>query len=192
MRMVAPVERWTARRVRTLIDETRPWPRYELLAGTLLVTPAPRPAHQAAVGELYRRLADFVERTALSASVFLSPADLELVPDTIVQPDLFVAPVAAGATVAEWRDIRTLLLAVEVVSPSTAQQDRSTKRRFFTSEAAVSEYWLVDLDARVIERWTHGDDRPTVHDSRLEWTPAGAGATLTVDLPALFGRVLGL
>jgi hypothetical protein len=39
--MFAPAQPWTAHRVRALIDESRPWPRYELIDGELLVTPAP-------------------------------------------------------------------------------------------------------------------------------------------------------
>ena len=141
--MSVPAQPWTAHRVRALIDETRPWPRYELIDGELLVTPAPRLVHQAAVGDLFRALANFAEREHLPVSVFTSPAD----------------------------------------------HDRTTKRRFFTERADVHQYWLVDLEARVIERWRHGDPRPTIHDEVIEWNPTGTRDPLAVDLPAFFRRV---
>ena len=51
MGMPAPLY-YTADMVRDLIDENRPWPRYELVYGDLLVSPAPRPLHQLIVGHL--------------------------------------------------------------------------------------------------------------------------------------------
>ena len=48
---------WTAARVRTLPDDGR---RYEVVDGELLVTPAPRWAHQRAVLALARRLGDYL------------------------------------------------------------------------------------------------------------------------------------
>lgn len=189
MGMSAPVQHWTADRVRALIDESRPWPRYEFVDGALLVTPAPRPVHQAAVGELHRRLADFIDRVQLAAAVFVSPADLELVSDTIVQPDVFVAPLGPRETLPDWTLVHSLLLTIEIVSPSSAHHDRTAKRRFFTQVADVREYWVVDLEARLIERWMHGEDQSTMHNDRIDWTPLGAGETLTIQLPELFKRV---
>jgi Uma2 family endonuclease len=187
--MFAPAQPWTAHRVRALIDESRPWPRYELIDGELLVTPAPRLVHQAAVGELFRALANFADRERLPVSVFTSPADLELVPNTIVQPDVFVVPVAPDSPLPDWTHIHALTLAVEVISPSSARHDRTTKRRFFTQRADVAEYWLVDLEARVVERWLHGDARPTVHDDVVEWKPSTVREPLAIHLPAFFKRV---
>jgi Uma2 family endonuclease len=48
--------------------------------------------------------------------------------------------------------VKALLLAVEVLSPSSAHFDRVRKRRFF-QRVGVPEYWIVDVDARLIERW---------------------------------------
>jgi hypothetical protein len=49
--------RWTARAVRTLavrtlVDARKPWPRYEVIGGELLVAPAPGLSHQVIVGAL--------------------------------------------------------------------------------------------------------------------------------------------
>lgn len=189
MRMPAIRRRWTAADVRALLDESRPWPRYELLAGELLVTPAPGAAHQIAVGELLGVLDAYLERQPVGLAL-ISPADLELRPGTITQPDLFVVP-AATSTRGErlqWSDIRSLLLAVEVLSPGSARTDRIEKRDFYL-DAGVAEYWIVDLDARVIERWTRERETPELLRDALAWQPRGARGPFTLDVAELFARI---
>lgn len=45
MAMSAMQRRWTADSVRELSRDDDAWPRYELIDGELVVTPAPRDAH---------------------------------------------------------------------------------------------------------------------------------------------------
>ncbi len=119
-RMAMPdlVERkWTAEDVRALPEDGN---RYECIDGALLVTPAPSYDHGYAVEFLYDRLRDYVRANALGA-LRLAPADVEIVPGTMVQPDLFVARSADGARIRDWREIAELVLAVEVLSPTAAQ-----------------------------------------------------------------------
>lgn len=188
MGMPALSERyWTAADVRALPEDGN---RYECIDGALLVTPAPRLLHQRALSKLYDRLASYVLEQQLGELLW-SPADLELEADTLVQPDLFVAQVPAGLERARvWADITSLRLAVEVLSPTSARNDRVTKREFYL-RAGVEEYWIVDLDARLIERWQHGATRPEVATERLVWTPSGAKAPLEIDLAELFAGILG-
>jgi Uma2 family endonuclease len=188
MGMPAEAHRWTAAEVRDLQEESRPWPRYELIAGELLVTPAPRGAHQRAVTALLTALSGYLETERLGEAV-LSPADLELEPENIAQPDVFVVPATAGRLWREWTDVKTLLLAVEVLSPSTARDDRSTKQALY-KRVAVPEYWIVDLEARLLERWRPHHDRPEIVRQELTWMPEGARTILTLDLPGFFARVL--
>ena len=170
-------------------DESRAWPRYELIDGELLVTPAPRPAHQRAVLYLARKLADYVEAHGLG-EVWTSPADIELEPGTIAQPDLFVAPRSPALAVASWRDLDVLTVAAEVTSPSTARWDRVEKRRFF-GRKRVDQYWVVDLDARVVERTIPGDPKVEVLAEVLEWHPPGVAIPFRLELPPFFARVHG-
>ncbi len=53
----------------------------------------------------------------------------------------------------------------------------------------MSEYWIVDVDAQLVERWRPGDERPEVVAERLAWAPAGAAEPLELELVALFARV---
>src|ERR671915_118524 len=118
--------RWTTSEVRALMDESRPWPRYELIAGELIVTPAPGFIHQIVVLELARVLADYCDRERVGL-VVTSPSDLELVAGTITQPDIFIVPfdvLPEDPTAATWSLVTSLHLAVEVISPSSARTDR--------------------------------------------------------------------
>ncbi len=187
MHMPATSERWTAAAVRELQDESRAWPRYELIDGELLVTPAPRLQHQRAVGALCLHLSEYLAREQIGEVLF-SPADIELEPETVVQPDIFVVPLVAGKLPRNWRDVRSLLLACEVLSPSTARHDRVTKRRFF-SRVGVADYWVVDLDAEILERAGSADDRVELMTDTVVWQPEGASAPFTLDL-AVFFRAL--
>ncbi|MDH3292255.1 MAG: Uma2 family endonuclease [Gemmatimonadota bacterium] len=162
--------------------------RHELLDGDHVVTPAPRLAHQAVVGEIYLALTEAVRGRA-DLRVFTSPADVVLGPRTLVQPDVFVIRQDPASPVKEWSEVRTLALAVEVLSPATAARDRLAKRRIY-QRAAVAEYWIVDPDARLVERWTPDDDRPEIADVTLTWNPAD-GVETGLDLPALFQKAGG-
>lgn len=186
--MPAIRRRWTADDVRALTSEERAWPRYELIDGELLVTPAPRTAHQYAVTEMWNVLNRFLE-TAPVGSALISPSDLELAPDTITQPDVFVIPLETVLTgdVLQWSDVKSLLLAVEILSPSSLRTDRTTKRDFYLAHG-VEEYWIVDLEARVVERWRPVSETPEILRDRIVWTPR-EGEALTIDLPAWFRRV---
>ena len=178
--------KWTADLVRSLPDDGN---RYELVDGALLVTPAPSLRHQRVLKALSDRLTPYVRRHRIGELLF-SPADISLGEDEILQPDLFVAPLIAGRRPDNWTDIRGLLLAVEVLSPSTARYDRQVKRRRF-QRAGVPEYWIVDLDHRRIERWRPADRQAELLTEMLSWHPAGATEPLGIDLPALFEEVWG-
>ena len=162
MGMPEMLEHWTAARVRELPEDGN---RYEVVDGELLVTPAPSFDHQQAAGMLLIALQEYLSGRPLGVAV-MSPAAIEFDPATLVQPDVFVVPLEGGRRPKRWVDIRGLLLAIEVLSPSTARADRTTKRRRY-QRAGVPEYWVVDLDARLVERWRPADERPEVLSDRV-------------------------
>lgn len=82
------------------------------------------------MGGLYRRIYDYLAREPVGVAV-ISPADVELDRHTLLEPDVFVVPLGATGRPRSWQDAKRLLLAVEVLSPSTARYDRVTKRRKF-------------------------------------------------------------
>lgn len=186
MSMPAAKRHWTIADVHALPDDGN---RYEVIDGALFVTPAPSWLHQDAVLQLARILGDYLEAESVG-HVLVAPADVIFAPDRAVQPDLFVIPLVNGRTPQRWEDVRRLLLAIEVLSPSSSRADRVEKRRLYGDEG-VPEYWLVDVDARTFERSTPGDVRIEVLTEQLAWQPEGAAAPLVVSLPRYFSRVTG-
>ena len=81
------------------------------------------------------------------------------------------------------------VLGIEVLSPPTASRDRGSKRRIY-QRAGVAQYWIVDLEARLVERWRPHDERPEICDTALSWTQP-EGPSVIIDLPALFAKVVG-
>jgi Uma2 family endonuclease len=97
-----------------------------------------------------------------------------------VQPDLFVPPVE-GRAPRSFEEVGRILLAVEVLSPATARWDRRDKRRLY-QKRHVAEYWVVDADAMVVERWRPDDERPEVLTDSVEWHAAGATQPLGFEI----------
>lgn len=182
MGMAAP-NYWTAEMVRQLPDDGN---RYEVVYGELLVTPAPRFDHQLLVSRLSFALAKYLEQEPLGI-LLTSPADISWGRDVLVQPDVFVIPRAEAAT-RDWAQLRTLLVVVEVLSPSTTRADRFTKRRRY-QEAGVPLYWIVDGDEQRVEVWTPDAELPVIKTDQLIWRPAGAGKTFSLPLAELFRPV---
>ena len=185
MHMLTVKREWTFDDLSDLPDDGN---RYEVIDGELFVSPAPALRHQEAVSRLHRILTDYLERHRVGHA-FLSPADIVFSPRRAVQPDVFVAPLVGGRLPASWAVVKQLLVAAEVLSPSTARADRVAKRAMFRDEG-VPEYWIVDLDARTFERSTPTEPRLELLAERLEWFPAGATEPLVIDLVAYFATVL--
>lgn len=173
--------RWTREEVLALPDDGN---RYELVDGELLVSPGPRPLHELAVEELRFRLAQYVRVHDLG-TLFASRADLDLASGQLVQPDIFVT---ARRGIREWEEVGIPLLVVEVLSPRTARFDRVTKRGRY-QRSGVPTYWIVDLDARLVERWTPESDRPEVLVDGISWQPIPGAPPLEIDLPAFFAEI---
>ncbi len=115
----------------------------QLVEGLLVKEPAPTYGHQALASELHGQLLSLVgARRALFA-----PCDVGLDDSNVYQPDLVVLRSVVPVSV---RDVGIPLLAVEVLSPSTAHRDRKVKRRHLLG-AGVAEVWIVDPTTRTVE-----------------------------------------
>jgi len=162
--------RWTLAEVRALIDANPAHtPRYELVDGELLVTPSPIGPHQKAVRELVIDLGIYLRRHPVG-EVLDSPFDVELESQSTVGPDVFVVPPDEGTRLRTEMPARSLVLVIEIISPGSARGDREPKRELY--QRHVPEYWIVDLDAALFERWRPGG-RATADSSRLHHVAAG-------------------
>ena len=128
---------WTRDDLAALPDDGN---RYEILDGTLLVTPSPTPYHQLALLSLYDQLKRSCPR---ELSIAVAPLDIVLDETTVLQPDLLV--------VRRDRITRAALigvpdLVVEMLSPGTRRVDQTSKLNRY-ARAGIPAYWIADPDA---------------------------------------------
>jgi len=76
---------------------------------------------------------------------------------------------------------------------SAVTEQRATRASAQASvvSAQRAEYWIVDLDARLIERWLAGESRAECIDSMLELAPKGATRHFVLGVPAYFRSIYG-
>ena len=123
--------------------------RYELYDGELWMVPAPLPLHQIVAGRIYVALVEHVRRSGGAA--FMAPFDIVLSEYNVVQPDvIYFGPESARRINPDEHVRFPPDAAFEVLSPSTARNDRGRKRRLM-EKYRVAEYWVIDPRARSIE-----------------------------------------
>lgn len=179
-----PPVRWTRAMLEALPDDGQ---RHEIIDGVHYVTPSPAARHQFVVTRLLVELALWLERHPVGW-VLTSPSDIELADDTIVQPDVLVLPRTSERPPRDWKSAGLPILAIEVLSPSTRSRDRIVKRLRY-QRAGIAEYWIVDFESRLVERWRPADERPEIMTATLRWHPAGASAPLDIGLAPIFDAV---
>ena len=172
-------QRWTYAEFARLPDDGN---RYEVIDGELQATPAPRPAHQALVGELTTRLTAFVRDHDLGWIV-PGPVDVLFAEGDYLEPDLVFVRRERLQVVTERGIEGAPDLVVEVASPSTARADRGIKRERY-ARFGVPEYWVVDADTRSVEvyRMLVDPTHPEVVRDVLTWSPVPGGPALRIDV----------
>jgi hypothetical protein len=144
--------RWTKSDLDALPDDGR---RYELIDGHVYIngveapgndvaalsremTPGPSWGHQTALQRLFRLLDGYLAAHRVGEVLF-APLDIDFNVRRVVQPDLFVVPLVDDRAPRSWKEASRLLLAVEILSPTTARHDRVRKRTVY-QDAGVPEY----------------------------------------------------
>jgi Uma2 family endonuclease len=178
---------WTVDLLDELPDDGN---RYEIVDGALLVTPAPSDVHQLVIGELHARLRDYLRGGSIGRAIF-APADVRRDDrrKNRVQPDLFVVRLIGGVRPPYPFDLRDLLLAVEVASPSSAAADHHLKRELYMT-SGVDEYWIVDVEARTFAVWRNGSSHADLLTDELRWHPDGVSHAFTMAIPEFFAAAV--
>ena len=184
MGMPLAVPRYTAEEVRRFPSDRL---RYEVIRGELFVTPAPGRPHQRAVRELCAALHAYVVAHGLGEAL-PAPFEVEFTEDSAVQPDVLVTLQPQGEHLTAKRLYGPPALVVEVVSYSSKRTDRLQKRELYQEES-VPEYWVVDTDARHVERWRPSGTSPELVTQTLVWQPVASVPPLSIDLENLFRTV---
>ena len=122
--------------------------RYELIDGELYMAAAPSSRHQIVVIDLGFPLSEFVVRNGLGL-VLIAPLDVVLSDEVVVQPDILFVSAERLEIVTERGCLGPPDLVVEILSPSTQERDRETKRGVY-ARFGVKEYWLADMDGRTV------------------------------------------
>ncbi|MGD0091456.1 MAG: Uma2 family endonuclease [Planctomycetota bacterium] len=123
-------------------------PRYQLIEGDLVMSPAPSFFHQRLSGRLYRSLGTFVAEHRLG-EVLYAPLDLILDEENVLQPDLVFIAASQENIIAPEGLRGAPALCVEILSPRTSELDTGIKRRLY-ARFGVEEYWLVSPEEKRI------------------------------------------
>ena len=132
-----PIDWWTIDDLAELPDDGM---RYELVDGSLLMSPSPTPHH----GRSMTRLRKLLDRQA--------PRGLEVSNDVGIQiggnytyfiPDLFVIPSTGFDSHPKFLLPADVLLVVEVLSEHNRGRDLVLKRHYYAT-AGIPRYWIVD------------------------------------------------
>ncbi|HVE70200.1 MAG TPA: Uma2 family endonuclease [Thermoanaerobaculia bacterium] len=118
---------------------------YELVEGELYVNPAPNIRHQIIAGNVYFALRSYLKEHRV-AQAAMSPIDVVLSPEIVLQPDVSVWFDRIG----QWKKAyRAPEIAVEVLSEGSQRHDKVTKRRLY-ERFGVKDYWIVDAEAETV------------------------------------------
>jgi Uma2 family endonuclease len=176
-------------RTRTTLDEFRALPEsldhIELIAGELVMSPTPKYAHQNIVGNSYTELK--TKRTG--GTVVVSPVDVYLDDENVVQPDVFwVSGAESLCKLGDdgyWHGAPDLV--VEVLSPSTARRDHGVKFALY-EKYGTREYWLIDPEGEFVPVFRREGDSLVRFGAfgRDQSLPVGVMQDVIIQVDALF------
>jgi Uma2 family endonuclease len=160
--------------------------RYELVDGTLVMSPSPRPLHQRIVARL---LIALTVNCPAHLEVLPAPVDVVLSDNTVLIPDVVVAR-REDFTTTHLAGVP--VLAIEVLSPRTRLVDLELKRARL-QEAGCPNYWLVDpvvpeLRCLALRDGVYNQIVTAVGDDIVEVTEPFTAALSPGQLVAPYGR----
>lgn len=124
--------------------------RTELLDGILVQEPAPLIKHQRVLTHLHILLHNFFSQNDPDGVVFVSPVDVNLSENVILQPDLVYVSGHRQGIIAEHCITGAPDLVIEIISPSSVRRDRIEKFNIY-QRYSISHFWLVDIMDEFVE-----------------------------------------
>jgi Uma2 family endonuclease len=120
----------------------------EIIEGVEYVAPSPFGIHQKIVQNLFLVFNKFLEKNPIG-EIYISPLDVILEEDTILQPDLVYLSKENAHLLTDWiRGVPDLV--VEVVSKHSTTRDTVEKKSIY-EKFGVKEYWIVFPENACIE-----------------------------------------
>ncbi len=165
-----PAGGWTVEHLEALPDDGY---RRELIDGVLHMSPSPTRGHQQIAGRL------------MAALYEICPDDFDVTQGVEVRidrynsliPDVLVTTAHAATRNPSRYQTHEVLLAVEVVSPSSKVTDRATKPAMY-AEAGIPSYWRIETHPSLVVHTYRLDPRRHAYDA-----PEAHADVLTVTEP---------
>lgn len=122
----------------------------QLINNTLVMSPAPTPAHQSVSAAIYQELAAFVKINNMG-KLFYSPIDVYLNDKNIMQPDI-VFVLKEREKIIDWNKgiFGAPDFIIEILSKGNYSYDLNEKKKAYEN-AGVKEYWVVDPNTKWCE-----------------------------------------
>ena len=133
-----PSDGWTTDDLDSLPDDGV---RRELLDGVLLVSPSPTDIHQIIAGRLMVALED----SCPAAYQVTQGVEVRMTKQRSFIPDVLVATDEAAQRRSRIYRPHEVVLAVEIVSPTSQSMDRITKPALYAG-SGIPYYWLIETD----------------------------------------------
>lgn len=130
---------------------------YQLIAGELVMSPAPTPLHQIISGNLFMMLRSYLIPRKIGI-VLTAPIDVRLTDTEIYQPDIVVITAEHRAKIGEQYIEGAPDLVAEILSPSTAQYDLKQKMYGY-QQGGVKEYWVIDPQSLSVSIYQNAGER---------------------------------
>ncbi|MEM7183495.1 MAG: Uma2 family endonuclease [Spirochaetota bacterium] len=130
----------------SLLPEGAP---YQLLEGRLIQMASPYSSHQKITGNLYFLIRKYLEGKEDVGEVFLSPLDVHLDEENIVQPDILFVSIRRSSIVGKFV-FGAPDFVVEVISKGSKNTDEKIKLALY-GKFDVTEYWLIYPEKHTVD-----------------------------------------
>jgi len=145
---------------RLTVDEFLAWAvrqtegKYELVNGVVITQHSQRWGHSKVKFEVALALRDAVAAAGVPCYVASDGPTVRISKHEAFVPDALVAPLPEPAW--ESLEVADPVIVVEVLSPSTARTDATTKRKGYFGVASVRHYLIIDPESRTITHHKRG------------------------------------
>lgn len=161
---------------------------YQLIAGEIIMSPAPDLLHQDILGAIFYELRQFVHQSKLG-KVFVAPTDVYFNEHDTFQPDILFVSTERKHILKDERIEGAPDLVVEILSPSTGYYDLAKKKDVY-EQSGVKEYWIVDPKLKSIEVLTNqnGNFVTLVKAKKIGVVASNVLSGFQVDLTSVFEK----
>lgn len=158
--------------------------RYELINGDIVAHAAPSVIHQRILGKLYRKFGDFIDSNKGSCEPFISPVDVVLDDENVVQPDFFI--VCNPDVIDDKRCNGAPDFIVEITS-SNYTNDYIDKLALYKN-SGVREYWIVDPSySRVLVYFFEKGNSPSIYTFDMDIPVSIYEGKLSINISEMLG-----